>query len=48
MSKTLEMIKHAKEDNASSFGNSFIAQMDERAAAMLASKRENIFKKVSE
>lgn len=48
MSKALEMIKHAKENNASSFGNSFVAQMDERAAAMLADKRTNLFKKVSE
>ncbi len=48
MSKALEMIKYAKEDNASKFSDEFVSQMNERAAAMIATKRENIFKKVSE
>jgi hypothetical protein len=48
MSKALEMIKYAKEDNASKFGDTFNDQMNERAANIIATKRENIFKKVAE
>lgn len=48
MSKTLEMIKYAKEDNASKFSDEFVSQMNERVATAIASKRENLFKKASD
>lgn len=48
MSKAMELVKLAKENNASRFGDVFVAGLQERVAAMVASKRASMHKTVED
>lgn len=46
MSKALEMVKLAREGNASRFGDAFVASVQERVAALVDEKRVTMHKAI--